>query len=70
MLGGYPFFEVQGVFTERNIPDGNKTVIYVDRYEPPPLGNSEWDDFNPLVHLEIEEPDEFEEPDEQDFGFQ
>ena len=69
MIGAcYPFFEVQGVFNERNIPEVNKTIIYVDRYEPPPLGMSEPDEFNPLVHLEIEDPDEFEESINNDFG--
>ena len=69
MIGsGYPFFEVQGVFNERSIPEINKTIIYVDRYEPPPLGTSERDEFNPLVHLEIEDPDEYEEASEQDYG--
>ena len=38
----------------------NRTIIYVDRYEPAPLGTSSKDDFNPLVHLELEDPDEFE----------
>ena len=65
---GYPFFEVQGVFNERPISASNKTIVYVDRYEPPPLGTSSRDDFNPLVHLEIEDPDEFEESVEQDYG--
>ena len=51
----YPFFEVSGVFTERTIPEDRKYTEYVDRYEPPPLGLSVKDDFNPLVHLEIEE---------------
>ena len=57
----YPFFEVQGVFVERPIPEHAKYVIYVDKYEPPPLGDSEKDDFNPLVHLEIEEIQDMEE---------
>ena len=51
----YPFFEVQGIFIERVIPEKHKYTIYIDPYEPAPLGDSEKDDFNPLVHLEIED---------------
>ena len=57
----YPFFEVKGVFTERTIPEDHKYIEYVDRYEPPPLGLSVKDDFNPLVHLEIEEPEDLDD---------
>lgn len=57
----YPFFEVSGVFTERTIPEDRKYTEYVDRYEPPPLGLSGKDDFNPLVHLEIEEPEDLDD---------
>lgn len=64
----YPFFEVLGVFQERPIPESNKVVEYVERYEPPPLGSSSRDDFNPLVHLELEDPDDYPEPEELNYG--
>ena len=51
----YPFFEVQGIFVERPIPEDHKETIEISPYEPPPLGTSDKLDFNPLVHLEIEE---------------
>ena len=57
----YPFFEVQGIFVERAIPENQKYTVYIDRYEPSPLGDSEMDDFNPLVHLELEEIQDTEE---------
>ena len=57
----YPFFEVQGIFVERAIPENQKYTVYIDRYEPSPLGDSEMDDFNPLVHLELEENQDTEE---------
>lgn len=68
IANAYPFFEVAGVFVERPIPDDHKFTVYVDRYEPPPLGDSSPDDFNPLVHLEIEEPEEDELDQVPDFG--
>lgn len=54
----YPFFEVTGKFVELAIPENHKYMVYVDYYTPPPLGNSNIDDFNPMVHLEIEEEDD------------
>jgi len=51
----YPFFEIDGVFQVRPIPESHKSIEYFDRYEPAPLGNSTKDDFNPLVHLEIDD---------------
>lgn len=66
----YPFFEVSGVFIERTVPEDRKYVVYVDNYEPPPLGISEKDDFNPLVHLEIESEDELDENPVEEFAMQ
>jgi hypothetical protein len=40
-----------------------KIVEYVNKYEPPPLGKSTREDFNPIVHLELE-PDKNEDSDE------
>ena len=64
----YPFFEVKGVFREHPVPESMKHVVYIDRYEPPPLGNSEKQDFNPLVHLELEDEDESIEEIEETYG--
>ena len=61
MPNEYPFFEVSGRFVERRIPESLKYTVYVEHYNPPPLGDSERDDFNPLVHLEIEEEEDFPE---------
>ena len=54
MANEYPFFEVTGKFVEIPIPEQNKEIVYVEYYNPPPLGNSSKDDFNPMVHLEID----------------
>lgn len=54
MANEYPFFEVNGVFVERTIPNELKYTVHIDSYEPAPLGVSSKEDFNPLVHLEIE----------------
>jgi hypothetical protein len=40
-----------------------KIVEYVNKYEPPPLGNSTKHDFNLIVHLELE-PDKKEDLDD------
>ena len=40
-----------------------KIIESINKYEPPPLGNSTRNDFNPLVHLELE-PDKKEDSDE------
>ena len=64
----YPFFEVHGKFVERVIPEDHKYTVYIDRYEPPPLGLSTKDDFNPLVHLEIDSEEEDLEQEDEIYG--
>ena len=49
-----PFFQVQGNFVENAISQRNKYVEMVDEFRPPPIGVSDINDFNPLVHLELE----------------
>ena len=67
----YPFFEVQGIFVERPIPEDHKETVEIKPYEPPPLGTSDKLDFNPLVHLEIEEEEASEHSsDEKEFVLQ
>ena len=55
MGGQFPFFEVQGVFLEQRIPESLKRTKMIDIYLPEPIGDSKMTDFNPLVHLELEE---------------
>ena len=57
-----------GKFVERAIPDYYKYTVYVDYYSPPPLGDSSKDDFNPLVHLEIDDNDSFSVEVEDNYG--
>jgi len=56
------------VFIERVIPEQAKYTVYIDKYEPSPLGDSTKDDFNPLVHLEIEEITEEAEDVVEEYG--
>lgn len=38
----------------------------IEKFEPPPIGASKVEDFDPTVHLEIQEPNELEEELNQD----
>lgn len=39
---------------ERVIPQRNKYTEMIEEFRPPPIGVSDINDFNPLVHLELE----------------
>jgi dynein heavy chain len=51
-----PFFYVNAIFEECDIPTIYFRKEMIDRYEPPPIGNSQEEDFNPTVHLELYDP--------------
>ena len=40
---------------EQKIPESLKRTKMIDIYLPEPIGDSKMTDFNPLVHLELEE---------------
>jgi hypothetical protein len=44
---------VNGVFEESEIGMENITFVMIDKFEPPPIGKSNDEDFDPTVHLEI-----------------
>lgn len=46
-------FSVNGVFDEGEVPNENVTFIMIEKYDPPPVGRSKEEDFDPTVHLEI-----------------
>ena len=39
---------------ESVIPQRNKYTEMIDEFSPPPIGVSDINEFNPLVHLELE----------------
>lgn len=51
-----PFFQAQGLFEDNTpIPKNRVTQSHIDMYQPPPLGQSHIEDFNPTAHLKLEE---------------
>ena len=48
-----PFFRINGVFEEIEIPKHHYVKDKIPRFESPPIGNSKIEDFDPTVHLEI-----------------
>lgn len=57
---------MNGIFDECEIEESQFTLIWVDKFEPPPVGNSKNEDFDPVVHLELTEDqdDNFEQQQE------
>lgn len=51
-------FSVNGVFEECDIGSENITYIMIDKFDPPPVGRSNEEDFDPTVHLELMEENE------------
>jgi hypothetical protein len=59
-----PLFRVNVEFIEQEMPEIPNEFIHitkVNKFVPPPLGFSKKEDFDPVVHLEIEDPEEEEE---------
>ena len=53
------------MFEECEIPNECYSIIMIDKFDPPPIGRSLNEDFDPVVHLEImDEKEEEEEPEE------
>lgn len=56
---------MNGIFDECDIPQEMYNIIRIDRFEPPPVGHSTNEDFDPVVHLELhDEKDENAEEEE------
>ena len=61
-----PFFEVKAVFEQRRIPEENYYTKLISEYLPVSMGGrSTYMDFNPTVHLIIEEKKEESDGDSQ-----
>lgn len=56
-----PFFLVNGHFEETEIPKDYYIYEKIETFEPPPLGSSTIEDFDPTVHLEIQEKRDIDE---------
>lgn len=52
---------MNGIFDECDLGEDNFTYIFVENFDPPPLGSSKDEDFDPVVHLEIANEEEVEE---------
>lgn len=51
-------FSVNGVFEENDIPQESYQIIKVEKFDPPPAGHSNEEDFDPVVHLELYDENE------------
>ena len=49
-----PLFNLSCHFVERHVPESMVHYHEVQKFQPPPIGNSTHEDFHPLCHLEID----------------
>ena len=61
-------FAVNGYFEDLEIPQEAYSIIKVQKFEPPPLGRSTYEDFDPVVHLEVIEHTEDKVEEDQDLN--
>ena len=66
LTGPEPLFMLDGEFREDQIKKSDLVPTEIKKFNPPPLGTSTSDDFDPIVHLEIEEEKEYESEQEED----
>ena len=64
LTGPEPLFMLDGEFREEQIKESDLIQVKIKKFSPPPVGNSTSDDFDPIVHLEIEEEKEYETEEE------
>jgi hypothetical protein len=50
-----PFFKINGIFEEIDIPREFYVTDRIAKFEKPPIGESKDEDFDPTVHLEVME---------------
>lgn len=63
-----PLFLIQAKFEEDEIPANEYKTEKIDKYEPPPFGHSKPEDFDPVVHLELEEERNDEDDEDQEMN--
>jgi dynein heavy chain, axonemal len=61
--GPEPLFLVDAEFTEERIRQSDLVEVKVKAFSPPPMGHSTSKDFDPIVHIELEDNPE---PDKED----
>ena len=61
-----PMFKLEAVFHEDTIHPAELEEKKIKRFEPPPMGHDTFENFDPIVHLEIEDPNEEIEDEEVD----
>ena len=59
--GPEPMFYLDAEFHEEPIHPSDLVEVKVKKFVPPPMGNSTSRDFDPIVHIEIEDPEKEEE---------
>lgn len=55
---------MNGIFEECEIGPDSYTFLMIDKFDPPPVGRSKEEDFDPTVHLELID-DEVEDLEEE-----
>jgi hypothetical protein len=68
--GNEALFKISGEFIENEmpqIPEEFVIIIKIDKFNPPPVGTSKREDFDPVVHMEIE-PEGADEEEVKDAG--
>lgn len=56
-----PMFKLEAEFNEEPIHPNDLVEKKIKKFVPPPIGNSKSDEFDPIVHLELEEEQDMEE---------
>jgi hypothetical protein len=59
--GPEPLFYLEGEFHEEPIHPSDLVEVKIKKFIPPPMGNSTSEDFDPIVHIELEDPNAEEE---------
>jgi dynein heavy chain len=66
MTGPEPLFHLEGEFNNYQIRESDLSEIKIKKFIPPPVGLSTSKDFDPIVHLELEEDRDYEAEEEID----